>query len=263
MKPTLLDLVQSVLSSVNGDEVNSISDTTESLQVAEIIKTSYFNIISRAQLPVKTEIFQLEDSTDVLKPVLMYRPDNVRKVEWVKYYDTTQTPFTYKYVTILPNDQFLDNVNSFNTDQTNVDLMTFTVGGKSFNFNYRNDTQPRYCTVFNNFYFIFDAFDSSVDSTLQASKTMCLGELSPIWLMEDTFIPELDEQQVPLLLNEAKSLAYFELKQITHAKAEQEAKRQWGSLQRDKSIVDKPSYFDQLPHFGRIPNQGRSPRIVW
>jgi hypothetical protein len=263
MTPTLLDLTQSVLSSVGGDEVNSIGDTTESLQVAEILKTSYFNIISRAQLPIKKEIFQLEASTDPLKPVLMYRPDNVRKVEWIKYYDVSQTPFTYKYVTILPNDQFLDQVNQYNTDETNVDIMTFTVGGKSFNLNYKTDTLPKFCTVFNNFYFIFDAFDSSFDSTLQASKTMCLGELSPVWLMEDTFHPELDEQQVPLLLNEAKSLAYFELKQITHAKAEQEAKRQWGSLQRDKSIVNKPSYFDQLPDFSRSAQQGRLPKIVW
>jgi len=81
--------------------------------------------------------------------------------------------------------------------------------------------------------------------------------------MGDTFIPELDDQQFPLLLNEAKSLAFFELKQTPHTKAEQEARRQWTSLQRDKSVDDKPSSFDALPNFGRRPNSSRGPVFIW
>jgi len=38
---------------------------------------------------------------------------------------------------------------------------------------------------------------------------------------------------------------------MTHPQAEREIKRQWGTLQKDKSLVDKPSYFDQLANFGR------------
>jgi len=37
MKSTVLDMTQSILSGLGSDEVNSISDTTESLQVAEVI----------------------------------------------------------------------------------------------------------------------------------------------------------------------------------------------------------------------------------
>lgn len=253
MKMTLLDMTQSILSSMSSDEINSISDTSESLQVAEILKQTYFNILARSKLPMQQELFQLNASTDEDLPVLMYRPDNVAKMDWVKYYDESESssPPQYKYVTILPVTQFLDAVNSFNTDETDVDTFTFTANGKSFTFNFKNAKQPQFCTVIENYYVIFDGFDLSIDTTLQANKTECWGEVLPVWNNVDDFIPDLDDQQFPLLLNEAKALAFYELKQQPHAKAEQEARRQWGTLQKDKSLIDKPSYFDQLPNFGR------------
>ena len=44
---TLLEMVQSLLSSLEGDNVNSISDTQEALQVAQVVKDTYFSLISR------------------------------------------------------------------------------------------------------------------------------------------------------------------------------------------------------------------------
>ena len=98
---------------------------------------------------------------------------------------------------------------------------------------------------------IFDGFDSTQDSTLQSSKTMCHGWVLPTFEMADDFIPQLDDKQFPLLLSEAKSLAFFELKQQPHQKAEQEIKRQISSLQKYKSESSKPTDFDQLPNYGR------------
>lgn len=246
-------MVQSILSSMSSDEVNSISDTTESLQVAEILKQTYFNILSRSKLPIQQEMFQLNASTDSTQPVLMYRPDQVAKMDWIKYFDgsSSSSPPEYKYVTILPVTQFLDIVNGFNTDETDVESFTFTANSESFTFNYKNAKQPQFCTAIENYYIIFDSFDASIETTLQASKTQCWGEVLPTWFNVDGFIPDFDDQQFPLLLNEAKALAFYELKQQPHAKAEQEARRQWGTLQKDKSLTNKPSYFDQLPNFGR------------
>lgn len=245
-------MTQNILSALNSDEVNSISDTTESLQVAETIKSTYFNILTRSKLSVQEEMFQLNDSLDSTQPVLMYRPDRISKMEWIKYFDNTSVDSTqYKYVTILPVRQFIDMVDSFNPVQTDTDTFTFTANGTSYTFNYKNNKQPQFCTVLQNFYVIFDGFDAAIDSTLQGSKTMCWGEVLPTWQMVDSFIPELDDQQFPLLLNEAKSLAFLELKQMTHPKADQENKRQWSALQKDKSLTDKPSYFDALANFGR------------
>lgn len=273
MKQTLLQMTQSILSSLNSDEVNSISDTTESLQVAEVIKQTYFNFITRAQLPEHYELMQLTASNDTTQPIIMYKPETMKNIDWIKYFDESE-PYTntaehdintdlpdsahsvdhspqYKYITILPNQQFLDMVGGININETNVDVLNFSVGGNTYRIPYKDDKQPSYCTIFKDYYIIFDSFDATVDSTLQSSKTMCRGQFSPSWSMVDDFVPELDVGQFPLLLNEAKSLAFLELKQMAHPKAEQESKRQWNSLQKTKSLAEVPSHFDQLPDFGR------------
>src|SRR6267154_713236 len=281
MKRTLLDLTQSILSSLNSDEVNSIGDTVESQQVAEIIKTTYFNIMSRSDIPTQCKLLQLTPSNDPTVPVIMYRPDSIKRIEWIKYFDdditsTGTSTFqhdlntdlvliiqgqsgaapNYKYVTILPITQFLDMTNSFNTNESNVSTYTFHQPPNSFTFNYKNNKQPSYCAVVGNYYVLFDSFDSNVDDTLQASKSLCYGETEPLFLMQDTFIPELDSQQFPLLLNEAKSLAFLELKQMIHPKADKESSRQWSALQKTKALFDKPTSFEQLADFGRRAGTG-------
>lgn len=283
MKYTNLDYVQTILSALGSDEVNSVSDTTESLQVLEVLKTAYFNMISRTLPPEHKQLIQLDPSLDVTAPTLMYVPDGIKSIEWIKYFNSNNLPNAdddtgfehdlnvdidsgdgdsveppppgYEYVTILPVRQFLDITNSFNPENDDVAQFTFTSTINNFpgtyTFYYKNNKQPQYCTILSNYYVIFDGYDDTQDSTLQSSKTMAYGLVTPHWSNADDFIPNVDEEQVPLLLNEAKSLAFFELKQTIHTKAEQEAKRQWSAVQRDKAKHVSPSWFDQLPDFGR------------
>jgi len=289
IKQTLLDMTQEILSSLGSDEVNSISDTTESMQVAHIIKRKYYDIVSRGDLPELSELFQLLPSLDGSSPVLMYIPDNVTEMSWLKYFDSNATntngggssihdtnldlgnnsvspgqttPPGYKYVTVLPIRQFIDQVNQFNPSESIVESFTFKDvtldDSNSFTFYYKTDRTPRYCCIISNFYVIFDSYDASQDSTLQASKTMAFGEITPEFKMEDNFIPDIHDGQFPLLLNEAKSLAYFELKQTAHPKADQEIKRQWSQVQKNKSVMNRPTYFDELANFGRQGNQSYS-----
>lgn len=286
---TLLDMTQEILSALSSDEVNSIGDSPESMQVATIIKRKYFDIISRAHLPEQNQLLQLTPSNDPDMPTLMYVPAEVNTIEWIKYFDTNaadgSTPNTYihdlnldltssgasaanrdpgyQYVTILPVVQFLDMVNAFNPEEDNTGSFVFTDSANGFptgiTIYYRNNCQPKYCTVIGNQYVLFDSYDTLEDSTLQSSKTMCFGQVAPSFRMEDTFIPRLDDKQFPLLLNEAKALAFYELKQTPHAKAEQEVKRQWSSLQRNKSVAGIPTAFDSLPNFGKTSTYNRGP----
>lgn len=280
MKQTLLDLTQSILSNLSSDEVNSISDTTESLQVAEIVRQTYYNIISRVGIPNHKQLIQLNPSLDETAPVVMYIPEGISRIEWLKYFnsnilDTSSSgdhdintdivasdpvtfppPPGYTYVTILPVTQFIDMVVGFNPMEDNVESFTFSNNVNGFNssytFYYKNDRQPSYCTILGNHYVVFDSYDSTQDTTLQANKSMALGEVIPHFTMEDDFVPNLTDEQFTLLLNEAKSLAFFELKQMVHTKAEQEAKRGWTSVQKTKSVVERPTNFDALPDFGRV-----------
>lgn len=157
----------------------------------------------------------------------------------------------YKRIRVLPTHQFIKMQSSLNPTSQNVGQFNFQFQGNNFLFNYQRDTQPRHCCFINDQYVVFDNFNAQLESTLQSSNTMCWGWFIPPFLLEDNFIPNLNDYQFPLLLAEAKSLAFLELKQMVHQKAEQEAKRQWSNLQKNKSVTNKPSYFAQLPDFGR------------
>lgn len=281
-KPTLLDMVQEVLSSLSSDEVNSISDTVESLQISTIFKRKYYDIVSRGDLPEHNQLFQLDPSLSNIEPTLMFIPDGVGHIEYIKYFNTNpnssgsilsdtddvinlippeNTPPAgqqfgpgYQYVTMLPITQFMDMTNFDQSDPAVSSYVFSDISNKfpgNFTFFYKNNRQPTYCCILSNFYVIFDSYDNTQDSTLQGSKTQCFGQVVPTFQLIDSFIPDLDAQQFPLLINEAKSLAFYELKQQPHAKAELEVKRQWSAVQKNKSINNKPSYFDQLPNFGR------------
>ena len=287
MKYSLLDMTQDILSAMSSDEVNSISDTVESMQVATIIKNKYYDIVARGDLPEHNQVFQLNPSLDSTNPVLMTIPDGIGRVEWVKYFDTSTTDSQgesdtsfdhdlnvdvtnslsstgtamagYKYVTMLPVQQFLDMTVQFNPTDDDVASFTFNDISNSFpggfKFYYKTDKTPQYCCILSNFYVIFDAYDSNQDSTLQGAKTMCFGQVVPTFQMVDTFIPDLDAQQFPLLLNESKSLAFYELKQQPHVLADKEIKRQWSTVQKNKSINNRPTYFNELADFGRSPGK--------
>lgn len=281
MKLTVLEMVQSILSSMSSDEVNSISDTVESMQVARIVQQKYYDIINRLDLPNHEQLIQLQPSINPSLPVVMYVPDGIAEIKWLKYFDSnvldgntaddfahdlntdlTNTltsagvaPPGYLYITLLPNDDFINMVTAFSPQDTNVFSYTLSDNSNQFpgNFTFyaKNDQQPIYGTILSNYYVLFDGYDNSQDSTLQASKTMALGMVIPVFLLEDTFIPDLTEEQFPLLLNEAKSLAFFELKQQGHPLAVQETKRGWSTIQQKKAVINRPTYFDELPGFGR------------
>lgn len=253
MKYTLLELTQAILSSMDSDEVNSISDTVESMQVANLIKTTYFDIIYRAKLPEHYDIISLEASTDSTKPVIMTIPTSVNKVEWVKYdkKEDDADPILMEEVSLVDLQTFLEITYDYNLDDTNVESFTYTFNGNTYTFYYKNDVAPTYYTCVSDNVLIFDSYDSTLDTTLQKSKTLCLGRVIPSFTMSDTFTPDLDAEQFPLLLNEAKILAWAELRQSNHALAERSSRRAWTHLQKNKNQSETLSDFDKLPNFGR------------
>lgn len=348
---------------MNSDEVNSISDSAESMQVARAIQQTYWNMLGKYDLPEHNTMFKLDPSVDSTTPCIMYKPSGCTRIEWIKYYDTnpqdslqvsqygsyshgvntdinsrqwttssttsmtigigTQTftvaddtlnvtigqdvtiingvnwmtgtltsysSFTmvvnvtstngtgtisawtifsgsanaipgYKTVKILSLVDFLDQINSFSLLDNNVATQQIAIsdevdGTNSFNFRYKTDRQPSYCTIFNNYYILFDSIDSTQDTTLQQDKTQVWGWLYPEFTLEDDFVPNLDAQQFPLLFNDAKALVFFEQKQFPHMKAEEEVDRQRTAMQKWKATKGKVApeqdmWFKELPSFAR------------
>lgn len=259
MKYTLLELTQDVLSSMDSEEINSISDTTESQQVVKIIKTVYDDIISRAGIELHKTPFNLIASADNTKPVLMYKPDNISNIEWLQYDKRMdgETAPNWGPVHYLPFEDFMRLTNGSNLDDDNVFAMTFTASGFTTTFMYRNDVAPTYYTSFDDHTMVFDAYDSDIDDTLQSNKTLGYGQRNLVFVESDTFVPELQADQFALLLNEAKSLAWAELKQTTHAKAENTAKRNWLHLARTRQHIPVPAFNNYAHPRLDSPNYGR------
>jgi hypothetical protein len=251
---TLLDYTQTILSSLDSDEVASISDTVESLQVANIIKTVYNDIQSRADLPEHYTIFELNASGDDTKPVLMTRPEDVMSIEWVQYdcIEDGQTNPQYRDIKFLSLNEFLSFVDNLNVDDTEVESFEYLSGADTILFKYRNDKAPEYYTTFDDHTMIFDSYDSAVDTTLQKNKTRAYGRKDQSFSMTDTFVPFLDRDLSTLLLNESKVLAFAELKQMGHDVARQWAQRGWVKSQKSKRGIDQNRReLDRAPDYAR------------
>jgi hypothetical protein len=247
---TLLEYVQTVLSSLDGDEVSSITDTTESLQVANIVKTVYNDIQARADIPEHYMMFQLTASGDDTKPTLMTRPSDVLSIEWVQYNKVIsgETDPLFQPVTFKPLDEFLAMQDQLRVSDTEV--ASFSHDDATFI--YRNDKAPDFYTTYDDATMIFDSYDSTVDTTLQASKTRCYGRKDQTFTLSNSFVPFFDRDLSTLLLNESKVLAFAELKQMGHDVARQWANRGWVKSQQTKRGIDqKRNELDRAPNYGR------------
>jgi hypothetical protein len=245
VKYTLLEMTQMILSSLDGDEVNTISDTVEAAQVATIIKNTYFDIVSSLELPEHDDLFELTATTSDT-PTVMTKPSDVTDIKWVKYdYYTTADPLhNFMDVFYLDLHEFLTRQYRLNPSDDNVETCNLTTrSSDSLVLNYRNDAHPKYYTTFDDNTVLFDSYDSDEDAFLQKTKTQCFGSIIPGWTHSDAFTPDLDAKQFTLLLNEAKGQAFVELKQAANPKAEKRARRGWIQAQRTKNnIVKKTNY---------------------
>lgn len=256
MAYTLLDIVQTVLSSVEGDEVNSITETTEAVQVALIVKRSFYNIATRADLPEHSGLFNLTAS-DASTPVVMYKPDTVSSINWLKYdKQTLENPeLNLTELTPLSLTSFLDLMYKQDPSADDIDTFTLTVNGSdSFDVLYKTTTGPTYYTTIDDSTILFDAIDTEVDTYLRSSKTLAYGELEQTFLLSDDFIPNLDENQFNLLINESIALAAVELKQQVNPKVEAALRRDWIALSRKKNNIPLVTDLQRLPDYGRKLN---------
>lgn len=244
-KLSLIDMTQDILSDMGDDEVNSISDTIESLQVAQIIKSTYFEIIDGNNWAHLKKLLALTASSDSERPTHMRLPDNVKELEWVEY-DKQRLGDARSYydkVDYVTPDEFLLRMSRLNTTSDNVRTILDYSGVKLF---VRKDKQPEYWTSFDDDYIVFDSYQSNVETTVQSVNTRCSAYVTPTFQMVDSFIPDLPSEMFSALLAEAKSTAMFRLKDIVDKKAEQQSDRQmdWAKRKgwRAAGGIRLPSY---------------------
>ena len=222
MKRTLLSMVQSVLSDMDSEPVNSIFDTEEAQQVASVFRDTYFNIVAARDTPEHDQLLKLTALSDIDLPVLLEYPENVKEIRLFEY--------NGKEVYWKDPIKFLDGLPNADED----DVISFIDPTSGITLTARNSKDPRYYTSFDNHYVVCDSYDSAVDSTLQESKTRCWGTKYPTFTLSDAFVPDLTEVAFPYLLAEAKSVCFSIFKSGSDPKIEQASRRLKNGIQSDR-----------------------------
>jgi hypothetical protein len=236
MKKTLLEIVQDILNDLDSDTVNSISDTEESDQVTDIVIQTYFDLISDRVVPEHFETFRLDAAADATRPTHLILPDDVSTMQKFWYNKTLTTKKEFKEIYYKDPLAFLEFVNSRTSDATDITISLSI--DNSVELLVFNDRHPAYYTSFDNKYIVCDAHKSTLDTTLQQSKTMAYGEVIPTVTRSDAFVFDFESKYFPYLTAEAKSRAFSVTHKTLDQKTEQVARRHKSFIQKEKYRIE-------------------------
>lgn len=248
MKMTVLEIVQEVLSYIDGDEVDTWNETVEAEQVYALIKSTYYNMMSNRLWPHLRRTIQVTSTADTLTPTHLILQDSIKELCFINY-DTasvTDTRKRYTPVKYLPPDEFIHLTNQEDDSLSEVQVVTDTGGIELM---IRNDRAPRYYTSFDDENIVMDAFDSSVATTLETAKVQAQAYVLPTWTDDDdNFIPDLPDDAFRNLVEGVKSSASISLTQTADSKSEKESIRQSRWLARKARRIEGGITFK---NFGR------------
>lgn len=225
IKMTLLDLTQNILSAMDAEEVDSIGDTIESMQVAEEIRTTFYENLGNFEVPSRFELIGLDAIDDPLRehPTTVKVPDNVDQFKWLKY-DISEVNGITEYIdlTYCTPEEFLKRVLEYpGSKQAAKDIVN------DVSILIPNDKNPQFWTTFDDTHIVLDSFNIELDPTCICNKKfMAFAEVLPGWTHIDEFIPDIHAKHFPLLLSEAKSACFINYKGVSSVKEEQRSRRQ-------------------------------------
>jgi hypothetical protein len=234
MADTLLSIVQDILAEMDGDNVNSISDTIEATSVATIVRSVFKDMVEEHEIPGRCDLISLTGLGDTDKPTHMMIPDNVQRISWIKYDRRLESGADKAYGDVYFKEpyEFVGLCNSRpSTDTTNYQVVAYSANtpiiiGKL--------AHPTWWTTFDDKYLVFDSFNSDVDATLQASKVMTQAYIRPVLTLSDTAIPEIPENLMRNLYHQSLSRCLIDLKTVVNPKAERNENRFRVRSQRNK-----------------------------
>jgi hypothetical protein len=254
MSRTLLDVVQGILSKLDSDTVNSISDTVEADQIADLVRQTYFDIIDEYQLPGQRQLCNLEALSTTAKPNMLKLPENTQSLIHWQYdvREADQDPLRYVEIDYMAPADFLRMTNQRNSlDTTNYQVVEVAVNVPII---VDITCGPRHWTTFDDNYIVTDNVNKQLEATLQASKTQALIEKRLPFTKADDFVFNLPQNLESLLYRTAENEAYAIYKQAVNPKLEQKEDRLRVRAQRNRHRTQQ---HENNTIFGS-PNYGRN-----
>ena len=232
-------MVQNILSDMDSEEINSISDSNEAEQISKVVENTYFSLIASRFIPEHAQILKLTSFSSSARPTHFSFPSRVKNIEFLDYNISKSVGgVEYERLTYLEPDQFFALSDGRDSLASNVKQVADVEADSTLLI--RNDVMPSYYTSFDDENVVLDSYMSSVDSILTSAKTRAYGVKFPTFdSFSDTFTPDIDEVMFPYLLAEAKATAMSLFKTGPDPKIEQIARRQKVYVQNDKYKVNR------------------------
>ena len=186
---TLLEVIQVYLTYSNGTEVDSVHSTDEAYQAAQIAREIFYRVTDKnKEFQGSTRLSTLDHLGDLSKPNYLVLPAHVNSLTdaLLKYNKSTpERPVNYRTVQYMDSRDFLDLLSNNNlTDDKYEVIQNFD--GVSYIINCKK--HPDYFTTFDGKHLVFDSYDKTQDSALQASKSQVICNVSSDFFIEDDFV---------------------------------------------------------------------------
>lgn len=236
-KDTVLSIVQDILSDADGDVVNSISDTSESLQCADLLKDVFTQIVEGYDLSLHDTLIKLT-ATSASTPTIMVRPEGFHEIEWVKYDSKLKVGDDQRYQTVryeTPS-HFMQRTSLRTLSDSTVEAMTMP--DSSHVILIRNDQAPIYYTILEGYdNLVFDGYDKALETNLQNSKSLAFGTLLPTLTLADLTVPDLPQHLMVLLRREVRAMFFDLYKDGLTAEVDRTRRRAEVRAMRQRRIV--------------------------
>lgn len=244
---SLLEIVQRTLNAMNHDSVNSINSTVESRQIAEEARVTYYDLMDRDDWPHLIQHVQLEGLADTSRPNFMRIPQNVVRIDDLRYESTREddTQRHFQKVMFLHPTEFLDLVLNRNSNDANT--ITVKNNNKIDMFIITNKA-PEYWTTFDDEHVVFDSYDKEFNDTMHTTHSLVLAKVIPSWNHADSFVPDMPDQMFSVYLSEVTAASFLYWKQGTSPKDEQRAARGISRLREDARKVNE---YEEKAKYGR------------
>lgn len=224
-KMTLLEMTQDILSAMNSDAVNSVSDTVESEQVANEIRNTFYQLFTNSDLPEFKGLITLQSLNSDATPHLLKIPETIANIDWIKYLDYRSA--TFVDCVYLTPEEYIHRVVLGSRANLTPFVEVALHPESPITYALPAEAHPKYYTSFDDpTILVFDSFDSDNESYLTASNAMCWGTKNLTFIINDEFVPAIDANLFPRLLAEAKSACFINIKEVANSKEEQRARRQ-------------------------------------
>lgn len=254
MKRSVLDMTQGILNTIDGDPVTSISDTNEAYQVALQIRQAYLSLIDEQQLPANHEMVTLEALSDTDSPHVLKLPERASRIIFFTYdvRESESAPLQYRDVAYSAPEKFIREINKRDSTNTSEHFIWSPPDQPALKLIIGNKAHPSFWTSFDDEHIVFDSFNSTVEASMQSSKTQAYCEIHPTFLVQDDFVPDLPDNLFTLLYSMAENRCFYNSRQKANQLGDRDERRMRTRAQRlkfrDAALQNK---FDTYPDYGR------------